>query len=175
MSLVHYTDKILRQKTSRFDFTNPPTDPIQLARTLAEEMIKHKALGIAAPQLGLPYRVFCIASNPIICMFNPVIADQSSEEVLLEEGCISFPNLIVKKKRPKIIKVRYAQPNSEYMTQKFVGVTARTILHELDHLNGILFFDDCTKLQLEMAMKKAKKRGNNYMFKDLLYYEEKVE
>lgn len=154
LPLVRENDPILKTETEPFDFSSPPVDPNQLAVDLAETMIHHKGVGIAAPQLGLPYRVFAMTGNPIKVCFNPRIVDISSEMVSLEEGCLTFPGLLVKIKRPKIIKVRYTMANGETVTEKFVGMTARIFQHELDHLDGILFFNRANLYHREKAFRK---------------------
>lgn len=152
--LVNNTDQILYTKTERFDFSNPPIDPSELAHILAQTMIANNGIGLAAPQIGLPYRAFVLTGKPILCCFNPIIVDTSSEQIYLEEGCLSFPNLIVKIKRPKIIRARYTMPNGETVTNKFIGMTARTFQHELDHLNGVVFTQRANSYHLEKARKK---------------------
>lgn len=152
--LVNNTDQILYTKTERFDFSNPPIDPSELAHILAQTMIANNGIGLAAPQIGLPYRAFVLTGKPIMCCFNPIIVDTSSEQIYLEEGCLSFPDLIVKIKRPKIIRARYTMPNGETITNKFIGMTARIFQHELDHLNGIVFTQRANSYHLEKAKKK---------------------
>jgi peptide deformylase len=155
--LVINTDQVLYTKTERFDFSNPPIDPSELAHILAQTMIANHGIGLAAPQIGLPYRAFVLIGKPILCCFNPIIVDTSSEQIYLEEGCLSFPNLIVKIKRPKIIRARYTMPNGETVTNKFIGMTARTFQHELDHLNGVVFTQRANSYHLEKAKKKRRK------------------
>jgi len=155
--LVDKNNDILYQKTERFDFTNPPIDPSELAHILAQTMIVNNGIGLAAPQVGLPYRSFVMGGNPIFCCFNPVIVDTSSEQIYLEEGCLTFPGLIVKVKRPKMIRARYTEPNGQTVTKKFIGMTARVFQHELDHLNGILFTQRANSYHLEKAKKKKVK------------------
>lgn len=157
-------DPVLRQPVEKFDFSKPQTDPIALAHQLAETMLANNGMGLAANQCGLNYRVFVIKSNPIICCFNPIIVDSSSDSAYMEEGCLSYPGLIVKIKRPTLIKVRYTQPNGEVVTDKFSGMTARVFQHELSHLNGRVMFNDCSLLEKERAKKqwtKLKKAKQN--------------
>ena len=90
-ALVKDTDPILSQEMPRFDFDNPVVDPIQLAYDLVESMRHHKGIGLSANQIGLPYRVFAMEAVPAIVCFNPKLIDESSEEIMLEEGCLSFP------------------------------------------------------------------------------------
>jgi peptide deformylase len=157
--LVPKDDPILKTKLEKFDFSNPPTDPIQLSKDMAETMIHYNGLGLAANQLGFPYNVFVMRSNPIYACFNAKIIDQSDEEVLLDEGCLTFPNLFLKIKRPRIIKVRFALPNGEVQTHTWNDMTARIFQHELDHINGCLYTSKVSKLDLERARNKMKKRN----------------
>lgn len=158
LELVPSNDPILREEMERFDFTNPPVDPIELAADLGDTMNANNGLGLAANQVGLPYRVFVMrgADLPIVC-FNPIIVDESSETVVLEEGCLSHPNLFVKIKRARRIKVRYAEPNGNVVTKIFDGMTARVFQHELDHLEGICHLQRANRYHLEQARKNAKK------------------
>jgi peptide deformylase len=152
--LVNKNDPILKQKTEKFDFNNPPIDPVQLVLDLAQTMMYYNGIGLASPQCGLSYRVFLIKSNPIIACFNPIVIDKSEEEIYLEEGCLSFPGLFLKIKRPKTIKVRYTQPNGEIVTKTFDGMTARCFQHKLNHLDGVLFQTHATLYHREQAERK---------------------
>ena len=154
--LVDKDNEILTTELEKFDFTSPPTDPIQLAKDLAETMIAENGLGLAANQIGLPYRAFAIKAEQIIVCFNPIIVDFSEEMIYLEEGCLSFPDLYVKIKRPRRIKVRYTQPNGEVVTRTYDGMTARIFQHELDHLDGIRYLDRANRIHLDQAKKNMK-------------------
>jgi peptide deformylase len=157
LALVKDSDPILSQQMPVFDFDNPPTDSIQLAYDLVESMRHHRGIGLSANQIGLPYRAFAMESVPAIVCFNPKLIDESSEEILLEEGCLSFPGLGIKIKRPRHIKVRYTEPNGEVVTRKFTGMAARCFLHELDHMNGTKYIDRASFIQKELAFKRQKK------------------
>ncbi len=153
--LVKRDNPLLSTKLEQFDFANPPVDPIELARNLTETMLKHNGIGLSANQCGLPYRVFVIASNPVIACFNPRIIDQSEmTEIVMDEGCLSYPNLFLKVKRPRMIKVRYTMPNGETVTEKFDGMTARIFLHEMDHMEGTNFTAKVHRYHLDKALKK---------------------
>lgn len=154
--LIDCNDEILKSPLARFDFSNPPTDPIQLAHDLAETMLHHNGIGLSANQIGLPYRVFAIKSSPIIVCFNPYIVDESDEKISLEEGCLSYPGLFIKVKRPKTIKVRYTEPNGNVVTRTFDGLTARIFQHEFDHLQGINFTKRASRIHVEQARNRQK-------------------
>ena len=155
--LVDASEDILREELPKFDFLNPPIDQIGFAYELTEHMLYYNGLGLAANQLGLPYRAFAIRSEPVLVCYNLEIVDSSPEEVLLDEGCLTFPNLFFKVKRRQAIKVRYQEPNGEFQTKVFSGMTARAIQHENDHLDGVLFIDRVSNLVLDLARKKSKK------------------
>lgn len=155
--LVDHKDPILSDVIDYFDFTNPPIDPVDLACNLAETMLHYGGIGIAANQCGLPYRVFILNTDEITPCFNPRVVDTSEEMISLEEGCLSYPGLTIKVKRPRRIKVRYTEPNGNTVTKQFDDMTARVFLHELDHLNGVCHIDKANFMNRERALKKWKK------------------
>lgn len=148
---------ILKEKMPAFDFRNPIVDPVELYTDLAETMRENEGMGLSANQIGVRTRAFVMRADEIIGVFNPRVVDVSSETVILEEGCLSYPNLFVKIKRPKSIKVRFATPDGEISTKTFTGMTARVFLHELDHLDGIAHTSRANRYHLEQAKKLLKK------------------
>ena len=161
--LVKPDAPILKQVMEEFDFEKPPCDPKKLYTDLAESILKYRGLGLSASQLGLPYRVFVIWSDPIRAFFNPVIVDTSPETIFLDEGCLSFPGLFLNIERPRGVRLRFSNPLGERTTETFEDLTARIIQHEMDHLNGIVFGSRVTRMELEIAIRKAKKTfGHTY-------------
>jgi len=151
-----YSD-ILGQKIEPFDFNNPPIEPRYLAVSLVETMAKHRGIGLAANQVGLPYRVFVMGmQNVAFACFNPEILEMEGEETI-PEGCLSFPGLYLKVKRPFRIKVRYNEMNGNLKETMFEGLTARIFQHELDHLNGVRFTSLVGPAALDIAKQKVKK------------------
>ena len=160
MELVKENNSILKQKAERFDFDNPPMDPTELFQTLKQIMIEKKGIGLAAPQVGLPYQVF-VLGNPldpdsIFSVFNPKVVDEQGQ-VLMEEGCLTYPGLFIKIKRPEKIRVRFSGHDGNVGTMPMEGYTARAFLHEYDHLQGVTFDKRCSKLQLDRAKKQKQK------------------
>jgi peptide deformylase len=102
-------------------------------------------------------RAFVIGnfSDPasIIGVFNPIILDYDEETVVYEEGCISFPGLFIKVKRPRGIRVRYRGWDGNAGSTRYEGFTARVFQHEYDHLNGITFQQRANRFHLEQAKK----------------------
>jgi peptide deformylase len=103
--------------------------------------IKHpktKALGLAAPQIGISKRFFVMNVNDFgMIIINPTIIDNASEPITAPEGCLSFPNKIVEVSRPSNIVVSFYND----ICIPLEGLAARCFLHEYDHLDGITMFD----------------------------------
>jgi peptide deformylase len=161
--ILELKNNILRQKAEEFDFENPPMDPEELFINLRDTMIHHNGLGLSANQVGIPYTVF-VMGNPkdpenILGFFNPKIIHIYGAKKALEEGCLSFPNVILK--IPRWENIRYRATNFQNMTDSgtFTGMSARIFQHEFDHINGIVFVDKVSKLKKDMAFKKAAKRN----------------
>jgi len=158
MELVKSNDPILTTPCQPFNFLNPPLDPTEFSRELIKNLYSWNGLGLAANQVGIPYRVFAMRGQPenFVC-FNPKIVQPSEMQVVLEEGCLSYPGLLVKVKRAQHIRVRFQTPNGETITKQFTGMTARVFQHEMDHLDGIVFYNRANRFHKEQAMKKWKK------------------
>lgn len=167
MSLIPGNHPALRQPSQEFDFTVPPMDPEELSNLLETTMQSLNGLGLSAVQIGLPYRVFSMRTNPDVTVFNPRIVDQSEEQVALDEGCLSYPGLILSIKRPRMIRVRFQNKNRETITLKLDGMTSRIFQHEMDHLDGIRHIDRVGKIKLLMAVKRANKIGHKYRVGEL--------
>lgn len=165
--ILDHTNPILKEEMPAFDFKNPIVDPVELYTDLAETMRENEGMGLSANQIGVRTRAFVMRAEEIIGVFNPRVVDVSSETVMLEEGCLSYPNLFVKIKRPKSIKVRFTTPDGETSTKTFTGMTARVFLHELDHLNGVAHTSRANRYHLEQAKKLVKKINRRYPVKPI--------
>jgi peptide deformylase len=159
MELVKPNDPVLTKPCEIFDFISPPTDPIELAHNLVKTMYENNGVGLAANQVGLPYRVFAMRGSPenFVC-FNPKIVQPSEMTIILEEGCLTYPGLLVKIKRPQHIRVRFTTPNGDTITKQFTGMTARIFQHEMDHINGEIFYNKANRFHRDQALKKWKKQ-----------------
>jgi peptide deformylase len=155
LTLVPSSDPGLKLKCHDFNFVAPPFEPIEFSKELVKLLYDHNGLGIAANQVGVQYRVFAMRGSPsnFVC-FNPRIVDFSEKQVTLEEGCLTYPGLFVKVKRPIHIKVRFETPNGETRTETFTGMSARIFQHELDHLNGIIFYSRANRYHRDQAFKR---------------------
>ena len=153
--LVHWSDPILGEEMPRFDFSNPPYDPIELSNALIAVLQSHNALGVSANQLGLRCRVFALRSAEPLVVFNPTIVNTEGE-ILLPEGCLSYPGAYVRVKRPEFVRARIQGPDGKIDTRTFGGITARAFLHELDHLDGVDFLQRVSDYHRNKAMKQMK-------------------
>jgi peptide deformylase len=161
--IVKYPDTILEEKIEPFDFSNKNIDPIELEKEMLDIMYEHDGIGLAANQIGLKHRVFVMGHKDTpetgMAFFNPMVLEVSEEIDDLEEGCLSFPGIYAKVKRPKRIKVRWQNSKGESLESELSGYECKCFLHELDHLEGIVFRDRLSQLKWNMAVKKSKKRN----------------
>ena len=118
-------------------------DRHHLSRVLIDNMIHHNGIGISANQIGIWERAFAmvrdIENNEVIVCFNPRIVKSYSEEVEMEEGCLSYPELFLKIKRPDKIVVKYEDEDKKTHKLKLQGLASRVFQHEYDHMEGIDF------------------------------------
>lgn len=155
--LVPETDPILRMVLPEFDFDNSPINASDFASSMVETCIKNKGYGLSANQCGFPYRMFVMgAGEEYVAFFNPKVI-KTEGEIHMQEGCLSFPALALYLTRPEKIWVEYQDFNGIKRESHYVGISARCFLHELDHMNGILYTDKAKPLALQMAMKKRNK------------------
>ena len=156
MELVKNTDPILRQPAIDFSFDGS-IDPEKLSKEMAPLMFEHGGLGLAAPQVGLNYRMFLMGDpEQAIACFNPRIVEVSEEVIHDVEGCLSFPGLFLKIGRPAEVVVEFTDSSGKNQTMTFTEIMARCFCHELEHLDGILYTDKVAKLTLQMAQKKQR-------------------
>ena len=124
----------------------------------------HRALGLAAPQIGVLDRIIvmdCVkdedeAPKPMV-LINPEIIAASDETNVYEEGCLSIPDQFAEVTRPKQVQVRWMDLNGGEQTQEFDGLWATCVQHEIDHLNGKLFIDYLGAMKRQMITRKMQK------------------
>lgn len=120
---------------------------------LTDNIMKYNGLGLAANQVGYTERVFIIRGddNSITAYFNPEIVSSSKKTLTMDEGCLSYPGYFCKIKRPVSISVKYRTFSGEEATEELTGMKARVFQHEIDHLDGMRFFDRASKYHLDQA------------------------
>lgn len=165
LKLVRHPNDILKRSMPDFDFDNPVMDPFKLEEEMVKLMAAENGIGLAAPQVGIEARVFVIATRNLkgvttpFAVFNPTIIAVSEELENGEEGCLSFPGLFFHVKRPYKILVEFFDRSKNKLTITLEGIDARCFQHELDHLNGVCFIDNVSKLKLNRAIEKQRKQN----------------
>jgi len=137
----------------------------ELYRDLVDSMYAENGLGMAALQLGDPRRMFIVEpklagrgeTDPPLCFINPEVLETSEEMQDSEEGCLSFPEIYVKVKRPMRAKVRAMGIDGQMFEIEGEALMARCLLHEYDHLSGKLLVDFVGPLKRQMIKKKLQK------------------
>jgi peptide deformylase len=113
-------------------------------------------LGLAAPQLGISQRLLVYrvgVDAPVIALANPELEWSSKDEETMEEGCLSLPGVQVDVDRPVHVRVRALDEHGEERRVEASGLEARVIMHEMDHLDGVLILDRTSRDQRKEAMK----------------------
>lgn len=154
--LLPDSDPMLARVMPTFNFKTE--NAAELEQILLTEMARHDAAGLAANQIGIEANACAVklTDGPLV-MFNPMMSWLSSDTIALDEGCLTFEGLYLMIKRPKEVQVTYQDKDGVRRVQDLKGWDARIVLHETDHLNGVVFTSRVSKLRLEMAKKKASK------------------
>ncbi|MFA4871572.1 MAG: peptide deformylase [Patescibacteria group bacterium] len=120
----------------------------ELIPRMAETMINHDGVGLAAPQIGKNIRLITVNhKDRVLAIINPKITKKSFLKEWGEEGCLSVPDKFGEVKRSKSIIIEYFDEKNNQKILKAPGLLARVIQHEIDHLDGILFIDKARKLR----------------------------
>jgi len=158
--IVVYGDPVLREKAQKIKEID--RDVKELVSDMIATLENQRGLGLAAPQVGVSLRVFIIdlsaidITETVKVFINPEIISTSGE-VVMEEGCLSFPGIFQKINRPEYAKVKAIDLDGNEFTLEASGMLARAIQHENDHLNGVLFIDHFSSLSRTLLQGKLKK------------------
>ncbi len=132
--------------------------PEELVRAMSKFMTDNGGVGLAAPQLGIKKRIFIMGNFiKLVACINPKIVSLSDERDNDLEGCLSFPDLFMKVKRPTTAVVQYYTVSGELVERELTGFECRVFLHEYDHLIGVTFDQRVGNLTYRMAKDKRKK------------------
>lgn len=163
LPIVAYGDPVLRKKCKEITPEYPKLK--ELIENMWETMYQAYGVGLAAPQIGLPIRLFIIdptafadddsleeqekevLSNLKKIFINPVIVSEEGEEWAFNEGCLSIPDVREDVFRKSIITIEYQDEDFNKHTETYDGIAARVIQHEYDHIEGILFTDKLSSLK----------------------------
>ncbi len=143
LPIITNPSPILRQKSEKIDIKKLEDEKFQeFCDDMVKTMKEKDGMGLAAPQVGENVRVIIVneKSGPI-CMINPKVIKKSLRKEWDEEGCLSVPNYYGEVKRCKKVICEYIDRKGNKTKIDATGLLARVILHEIDHLDGILFID----------------------------------
>jgi peptide deformylase len=143
---LHYLgDRVLRLPAKRVAKVD---DEIRkLAKQMLQTMYTEEGIGLAAPQVGVHKQILVVdcdlenAATPPLVMINPVITSQSKDVCVIQEGCLSIPQVFLDVTRPEVVEVSYKDEQGRPRKMVAKDLMARVIQHEIDHLNGVLFVD----------------------------------
>jgi peptide deformylase len=170
LPIVGYGDPVLRKLATDID-ANYPNLP-QLIDNMYETMDNAFGIGLAAPQIGLPIRLFIVDTQPFSenkditeeerlklktfkkTFINAKIIAEDGEKWCFNEGCLSIPDVREDVYRHENITIEYFDENFAKKTETYSGLIARVIQHEYDHIEGVLFTDLISSLKKQLIKKK---------------------
>ena len=134
-------------------------------RAIWDEMIEAMrtmpaGVGLAAPQLGINLRLAIVDAGDgkaLVKLANPEIVQASKETTLYDEGSPNLPGVSAKVKRPASVTVSFIDHMGVRVRQDFTGLWARSVQHQIDHLNGKMYFDRLSRVKRDMLIRKARK------------------
>ncbi|MBE3596393.1 MAG: peptide deformylase [Hydrogenibacillus sp.] len=157
--IVKHPDPILRQVAKPVSKITP--NVLRLLDDMAETMYAAEGVGLAAPQVGILKRMVVIdIGEGLLELINPEVLETSGEQDG-PEGCLSIPGVTGEVKRPERVLVKAQNRSGEWFEVEGSGLLARALMHEIDHLNGILFIDLAHRLyRRDPLAKEAARRPN---------------
>ena len=157
MKILLLGDDLLRQKAKPVENIGP--EYIKIAEELIKQLHDDNGVGLAGPQVGLLKRIFAVhvqGDQPRI-FINPSVIETSQETAKYEEGCLSIPGQYAYVIRPVSVKIQAWNEKGRPFVLEASGLLARVILHEYDHLEGILFIDHISEAKRNRIIEKIKK------------------
>jgi peptide deformylase len=163
LPVVAYGDPVLRKKAEPITKDYPNLDA--LIENMKETMYGAFGVGLAAPQIGLPIRIFLVDTEPFSedegftkeeqeqlknfqrTFINAEILEEEGDEWAFNEGCLSIPDVREDVFRQPKVTIRYQDENFKTHTEVYDGLIARVVQHEYDHIEGILFTDKLSSLK----------------------------
>lgn len=168
--ITHYPAEVLAKPAQ--PVKNIDDNIRQLVKKMTDIMLENKGVGLAAPQAGVPLRLFIISLDAnreaIKVYINPTVTPTTDELDSIEEGCLSVPGIRTRIRRFKKCKVTATDLEGNEFTEEAEGLYARALQHEYDHIEGITLADrmgSAAKIahrrQLKALQKAKDKRQND--------------
>lgn len=150
LKLAYYGDPILRKKGALI--THIDDEIRQLVQEMEKTLTIHNGIGLAAPQVHKSLALFITKisfispdgkpeTSQLKVFINPKIISYSEEQTIISEGCLSIPNTYLKIKRPKHVTIEAMDLEGNLFTETFHDLEAHCVMHENDHINGVLHID----------------------------------
>ena len=168
--IIIFGASVLREKTKEIKTVTPEIK--DLAARMLAKLREVEGLGLAAPQIGeslalcvvdVPEELqgagFVELNAPVkmpLVMLNPTISETEGS-LRRQEGCLSFPGLFMDVTRPRACTVEYMAPDGQHYRARVYGLLARAVMHEVDHLNGVLFIDKFSTAQKMLSAGKLRR------------------
>ena len=163
LPIYSYGQPVLKKKCIEIDKSYPGLE--ELINNMWETMYNAKGIGLAAPQIGLPIRLFIVDSIQMDeseeggkglkeVLINAQVTEESGEDFSYEEGCLSIPNIRGNVIRPSNLKIRYLDAGFNEKELELSGMEARVVQHEYDHIEGVLFTELLKPVKRKLILKK---------------------
>jgi peptide deformylase len=162
--VVKYPDPVLAKTGERVTEFTPELE--QLVEEMFDSMYAAEGIGLAAPQIGISKQITVIdvsfkeRPEDKLVLINPEVLDYEGRQVE-EEGCLSLPDIRAKVERAAWVKVRAQNVKGEHFEVEGEELLARALLHEIDHLHGVLFIDRVSRLKRDLILRRIKKLIKN--------------
>ena len=163
-TVVKYPDPVLMQKGELVTEFTP--ELAQFVDEMFDSMYAAQGIGLAAPQISVSKQItiidisFKVRPEDKIVLINPVVIDRRGKQ-FEDEGCLSLPEIYEKVQRDAWVKVRAQNVKGEFFEVEGEELLARALLHEIDHLHGILFIDRLSRLKRDLVRRRIKKLQKN--------------
>ena len=161
LEIKNCLDPVLRKLCRPIE--NIDEELVTLAENMVETTLAAPGVGLAANQIGLPWRLFVVNigvetdKDNLVTMVNPEITATEGSE-LGEEGCLSIPDVISEVNRASQVEIKGYDLDGNEVRYEAQGYLARAFQHEMDHLNGVLFWDNLGKVKRDILKRKFKKK-----------------
>jgi peptide deformylase len=158
--ILKYGDSVLHERARTVDAVTPTIE--RLIDDMIETMYAAPGVGLAAPQLGEPLRLFVVDvsvgrdPNGLIVMINPEFVERDGMQIE-EEGCLSVPGFNATVVRPSRVVINGLDRTGREYQREGTGLLARAFQHEMDHLDGLLFVEHLRGVKRDMIVRKIKK------------------
>jgi peptide deformylase len=174
LPIYTYGQQVLRRRADEVSPDEPGLDG--LIDDMIETMAVAHGVGLAAPQVGRSIRLFVVDLRPTaediadeyggevpdwarapLVFINPEIERPDGPSVVIEEGCLSIPDIREDVTRPDEVSIRYLDRDFEPQEIRAHGLLARVVQHELDHLDGVLFIDRVSPIRKRLLQRRLKR------------------